>query len=503
MAQEIRQSDFSRTKDFSPPVPFSRSIAILAIIASLICGTLVFFVPPYFIFGPIILLLLVAVILKYPVLGIYFYMLISYLRPQDLFGFLVILRPHISLLALTVISLIIHRKLENRAHLTLMPNDKMFLALLMAAVMSNLTSIWVSYSIETTIELLKTSVFYFAAIALLDNRERLVRYVTLYICSIAVVSLIQIYTYLTVGMTRITGSGGYGIIVGGMTILGGRGPMKGGNDAANGVGGYSNYFFANASELGLGLCLAIPLCYYLFKGARNRLLKALFFVIIVMFLVSIIFSGSRGAFVALVATIIFLLYREKKLLIGLVVMAILSAPILYAVSDQYVDRIKSIGEYDSDESVGIRFRLWSAAIDMVADHPLFGVGTGNFPVAYGSTYRAKGSANLYWSPHNVFIQIVTELGLVGITIYLLFIAAIFWINMKSRRLLRNIDDARSVYYMSHGVDIALVAYIVAGQFITATYYPHLFQLSIWASAIYLIARQYSNNVIETAEEVRV
>lgn len=491
MARELVQpsSEFGRRRAVTPGVPHARTILILAILASIIGGFLLFFIKPYFIFGPIFLVVLIAIVLRYPISGLYLYLLIVYLRPQDLLGFLAILRPNIFILALTVVSLVIHRKLEGKSYLTLLPNDKMFLAFMVAAVLSNVTSFWFSSSVETTIELLKITVFYFVATMLLNTRKRIVTYIILYLLSLGFVSLIQIYTYLTVGLNVSTGKGGYGIIVGGTTILGGGGPLKGSTEGVNGVGGYSTYFLANASELGLGLCIAYPLCYYLFKGTSSRLLKFVCLALLAMFLVSIIFTGSRGAFVGFVATLLYILYKQKRLLIGLVILAVLSPLAVYLVSDRYVERIGSITDVETDQSISIRLQLWRAAVNMVADYPIFGVGTGNFPNAYGSTYRAKGSASLYWSPHNVFIQIVTEMGLVGFTVYLLFIGSIFWINYKSRQLLTPFDDEKMLYLLSQAVDVILIGYIVAGQFITATYYPHLFQFSVWATAIHFVARK--------------
>jgi len=491
------ERDFGRKRAPVVSGAYPRALLIIAILVSIICGVLLFFVEPQFIFGPILLILLVAVVLKYPIAGLYLYMLIVYLRPQDLFGFLAVLRPNIFVLALTVISLVIHRRLEGKARVTLLPNDKMFLAFLVAAVLSNVTSFWFSSSVETTSELLKVAVFYFAAIMLLDNAARIKNYIMYYLLSMGFVSLVQIYTYLTVGLTRSTGKGGYGIIIGGSTVLGGGGPLKTSAIGVNGVGGYSTHFLANASELGLALCVAYPLCYFLLKGTVNRLVRITCFILMVMFVVSIVFTGSRGAFVGFVVTLIYILYKQKKLLMGLVTLAILSPLAIYIASDRYVQRIESIGDVETDESVGIRLQLWRAGLDMVADYPIFGVGVGNFLNAYGATYRAKGSASLYWSPHNVFIQIVTEMGLVGFSVYLLFIYSIFRINKKTREVLAGLDEQKLLYQLAQGLDVIMVGYIVAGQFITATYYPHLFQISVWASAIYLVARRAVRQKEET------
>ena len=108
-----RQSEFGARKPFRP-VSDTRGIFVMAILTALLAGVLLFFIQPEFIFGPIILFLLVALIFKYPVLGLYLYMFIVYLRPQDLFGFMVVLRPNIALLALTTVSLVIHRRIGGR-----------------------------------------------------------------------------------------------------------------------------------------------------------------------------------------------------------------------------------------------------------------------------------------------------------------------------------------------------------------------------------------------------
>jgi O-antigen ligase len=444
--------------------------------------------------GLILLIPLVCIVIRHPIVGLYLYLLLTYLRPQDLLGFLSVLHPNLVVLGLTIIGLITHRRTAEEPRISFLRNDKIFLALLIAVLLSNFTSIWLKTSVEATIEFIKISVFYFIAIKLLNNRQRIKTYFTYYIYSVAFVSLVQIYTYFTVGVNRLTGRGGYGIIIAGKRLLGGAGPLLASAENVHGVGGYSSHFFGNASELGLGLCVAYPVSYYLFKSSKDRLHRIIFLSITGMLIFSIILTGSRGAFLALLATVAYILYKEKRLFVGLLIMTILMAgPVYYIASEKYVDRIKSIGKYENDESVNVRFQLWRAGARMIADRPVFGVGIENFSIAYGSSYRTEESASIYWSPHNIFIQIATELGLVGFTIYILFIAAIFKTNRESRHQLNNTTNSQVLLNLTSAIDVSLVGYIIAGQFITATYYPHLFQLSIWTSVIYLTGKRMLGN----------
>ena len=65
-------------------------------------------------------------------------------------------------------------------------------------------------------------------------------------------------------------------------------------------------------------------------------------------------------------------------------------------------------------------------------------------------------------------------------------------------MLEKAGGDKMLYNLTFGVDVILVGYIVAGQFITATYYPHQFQFSVWASAIYLVAKKQANQISKKA-----
>jgi O-antigen ligase len=82
-------------------------------------------------------------------------------------------------------------------------------------------------------------------------------------------------------------------------------------------------------------------------------------------------------------------------------------------------------------NVFFRLNVWAAALGMLTHHPLFGVGFGQFAAHMGSYVRDLG-----WIPalgryqtgtiaHNTFLSVAAELGLVGLTLYLLTIRGVF------------------------------------------------------------------------------
>lgn len=76
-------------------------------------------------------------------------------------------------------------------------------------------------------------------------------------------------------------------------------------------------------------------------------------------------------------------------------------------------------------SVSTRLELWKAGFRMMATDPLFGVGLGRFYVL--SPEYAAGTLQTIWRPHenahNYFIQVLAELGVPGLILFLTVIAS--------------------------------------------------------------------------------
>jgi tetratricopeptide (TPR) repeat protein len=79
------------------------------------------------------------------------------------------------------------------------------------------------------------------------------------------------------------------------------------------------------------------------------------------------------------------------------------------------------------KDVGMEYRLaaWGGTLRMVADHPLLGVGPGGWSRVYpaydgGATTHAETFMN---NPHNDYLWIASEVGLIGLGIYLWFLVA--------------------------------------------------------------------------------
>jgi O-antigen ligase len=104
--------------------------------------------------------------------------------------------------------------------------------------------------------------------------------------------------------------------------------------------------------------------------------------------------------------------------VGLVV-AIVAA--LYWLVSHNLDqlllaRIRSTSEVDTESAITERFTLWQMGLSAFADRPLGGVGMG------GGTVIAAATGVKDWYVHNVYIQMLFELGIAGAVVW----GAVVW-----------------------------------------------------------------------------
>jgi O-antigen ligase len=104
-------------------------------------------------------------------------------------------------------------------------------------------------------------------------------------------------------------------------------------------------------------------------------------------------------------------------------------------------------DLSADASTRVRFLFWGVGLEMARAHPLLGVGGNNYEVAY-PTARAQFSARhpnsslvamnehlLTVYAHNEYVQLIAELGLIGLLLFVLFslsLVATLWRALKHR-----------------------------------------------------------------------
>jgi len=176
----------------------------------------------------------------------------------------------------------------------------------------------------------------------------------------------------------------------------------------NGFGGYL--------VVVLSFLLAVPLSTKMHKLKTYSLL-----ILTILSIVAIFLTLSRGSWIALFASLIFLAILSKKNLRQLIpVFLLVIAMFLFPV---FRERLLFVFQHGGDSD---RFKYWLAAWKMVSEHPLIGMGVGTF-MANFSKYEPH--AHIAYA-HNCYLQIWAETGIFSLISLLVFISSLIYLGIK-------------------------------------------------------------------------
>ena len=175
--------------------------------------------------------------------------------------------------------------------------------------------------------------------------------------------------------------------------------------------------------------LMLPILIYRLTVGK-RVLKIFSGLAILLILITFLQTHTRAVFVALFIFIItFLILNKKniKLYYYVVLLILFTILISYSVSQHpsRLVRFKSqFSEILSDASIDSRYKLYKSTLQLIAEHPILGVGPGNWRIEiwrYGLYFDSLGKS-FAQRPHNDFLWVFAEGGVfAGLSYMLLFL----------------------------------------------------------------------------------
>jgi O-antigen ligase len=234
------------------------------------------------------------------------------------------------------------------------------------------------------------------------------------------------------------------------------------------VGSAPNAFYGDANYVAMYLepPVALAAGFLIFGStARTKLLGGAWlaitgFALLVMF--------SKGSYVALLALVIIVLLtapRWRLPIVGALVVAAVAAtqiPLLMA-------RLSTI-----QPSLNGRQAIFGAAVGMIRDHPLFGLGLGGF------SYQFRGTTPEIY-PHDVWLTFWVELGLLGVIAFAVILFGLLWRGWRAWPAARGWNRP-----LLWGVLTALVVWTVHG-FVDSPYWKNDMSVEFWTLAALQVA----------------
>jgi O-antigen ligase len=199
--------------------------------------------------------------------------------------------------------------------------------------------------------------------------------------------------------------------------------------------------FGNPNDMALNLVAFLPLAIIFLLGRAKPLLRSVLIIGAPAMLAAIIFSKSRGGTLGLVGMLVMLLFHIRRVrpsvAVAVIALGLVTIPLLPA---SFTERMSSIihPEEDPTGSREARKRLLREAWKAYLDHPVLGLGAGQF-----HNYNPSDREETWREAHNAWLQVASELGTGGVLIFGVIVGSGFVAGVQASRALRRARKERN------------------------------------------------------------
>jgi len=157
--------------------------------------------------------------------------------------------------------------------------------------------------------------------------------------------------------------------------------------------------------------------------AVGKMYKKPFYIIaIILFSLAIVLAQSEAAIASTIIVVVLMGIVHPKLRKKTLVISVIAASLFLIIPQTRTFLIPKLTL--QDYSGQVRLGQWSETMAFLKDHPVFGAGLSGYPEAI-KPYHKQTHIEIFQYPHNIFLNIWTELGLLGLASFVLLALLFF------------------------------------------------------------------------------
>lgn len=263
---------------------------------------------------------------------------------------------------------------------------------------------------------------------------------------------------------------------------------SGGGHAIEGLHSHS---LQDRNELSIAFSMTIPVALYLRGqyGAKSKIVSLGLLGVVLLLVLSILGTNSRGGFVSMMALALYLFKKSKHKVPLLIAAAIATAVAMQFLSDKWFDRMNTIQKADDDSSFMARMVAWKQSVILVSERPIFGGGFKAIENTVNWNLMATRWDEFSWfntgdqrpgpvarAAHSVYFQLMGDHGIVGLGIYLIIIALCF---LKNNRVIKQGKKINAPSWMIDAavmLQLSLFVFCVGGLTLSFAYFDMTYML---------------------------
>jgi O-antigen ligase len=240
--------------------------------------------------------------------------------------------------------------------------------------------------------------------------------------------------------------------------------------------------YSNPNDLAFAIVLCIPFCLAFLVTNKSVLGKCVWAIGILIMLVALFMTASRGGFIDLLISGIVVLWhfgvRGRRLYLILITV-FLGGLLMITMGKKLVQRFEAISAQTEGEAYGsyeARKELMRRAVKGIARYPILGIGVNNF----------TNYSGMWHEVHMSYLQIGVEGGIPALVLYLLF----FGCGFRNLRLLRKRKNLPLDYEVFAGaMHASLIGFVVGALFGPEAYHFFPYFAVAYTSVMVVMVKQ--------------
>jgi O-antigen ligase len=258
--------------------------------------------------------------------------------------------------------------------------------------------------------------------------------------------------------------------------------------------------YSNPNDLAFAIVLSLPFCLAFVMTSKGVFRKLAWVAAVLVMLLALMMTASRGGFISLVVTGIVCLWYfgvKGRRFYLIAATAVVGFVLLLTAGGKLKDRFMAVTGEGMDTSMENkaygsfeeRQFLMKRAAEGIIHYPILGIGVRTFPT-YSGIWREV---------HMTYLQIGVEVGVPALVLYLLFFARGFG-NLRKIRRRRNLDP--EIVLFNGALTASLVGFVVGALFSPEAYqfFPY-FAVAFTAALLRIIVESEQSG--ETVEPMPV
>lgn len=232
-----------------------------------------------------------------------------------------------------------------------------------------------------------------------------------------------------------------------------------------------------------------PLCLFYLIGKNSFIKKTLAAASVLLSIIVILLSGSRSGVIALAVTSMLVVFsgfegikRSHKIAFLACVAVIM---LLYNVNintERYMTLVNIGSDYNVTDEFG-RMQIWERALDLFLSNPITGVGVNCFAMALGYLRDSLNLSPKWQATHNSYIQVGVETGAIGLALFISIVVSCFKNFSALSRTDPTTVENQELKTIAGLLRIGFIGHLISAFFLTQGYSMYFTMFFAFSAAL--------------------